>query len=352
MIGAVFGEWAGADSGLGPPDPRSPPPSCSTALTLRRDRRPLGDARSACSGCCRWWSGASWWDAASEIRARRSETPRMRQRVVGLRLDRSPRPRVAGGRRAAARRRRTGRGEPEQFDLTLDFYVNPDHAGIYTALDRGYFERRRARGRAARPLRPLGADQAGRRGPRRPGDLLRARGAARPRPGPRRGRGRRAGRRAADLADLAAGGGDPRRPDLDGKTVATAGIPYQTDYLETILATAGLTADDVKQVDVGFNLLPALLAGRADAILGGFRNIEGVDLAQRGRRPPRRARGPARGPHLRRARAGRQGRAGRGRPRGDPPVHRRARTGTRDAVADPAAATDAILRATTTSTRS
>ena len=39
------------------------------------------------------------------------------------------------------------------------------------------------------------------------------------------------------------------------------------------------------QVDVGLNLLPALLGGQADAILGGFRNIEGVDLADARREP-------------------------------------------------------------------
>ena len=49
--------------------------------------------------------------------------------------------------------------------------------------------------------------------------------------------------------------------------------------------SAGLSTDDVTQVDVGLNLLPALLSGRADAILGGFLNIEGVDLAERGSDP-------------------------------------------------------------------
>jgi len=32
-----------------------------------------------------------------------------------------------------------GGAEAEPFDLALDFYVNPDHAGIYMALGRGYF---------------------------------------------------------------------------------------------------------------------------------------------------------------------------------------------------------------------
>jgi putative hydroxymethylpyrimidine transport system substrate-binding protein len=73
--------------------------------------------------------------------------------------------------------------------------------------------------------------------------------------------------------------------DLDGKTIATAGIPYQSDYLETVLATAGLSPSDVDEVNVGFNLLPAVIGGRADAMLGGFRNVEGVDLRLRGLNP-------------------------------------------------------------------
>ncbi len=43
----------------------------------------------------------------------------------------------------------------------------------------------------------------------------------------------------------------------------------------------------MKQIDVGLNLLPAMLSGSADAMLGGFRNVEGVDLRERGKRPDR-----------------------------------------------------------------
>ena len=46
--------------------------------------------------------------------------------------------------------------------------------------------------------------------------------------------------------------------DLRGKTIATAGIPYQDAYLKTILARANLSPADVKTVNVGFGLLPAL----------------------------------------------------------------------------------------------
>jgi putative hydroxymethylpyrimidine transport system substrate-binding protein len=72
---------------------------------------------------------------------------------------------------------------------------------------------------------------------------------------------------------------------LRGKTIATAGIPYQDAYLKTILARAHLSPSDVNAVNVGFSLLPALVSGKAQAMLGGFSNVEGVDLRVRGEDP-------------------------------------------------------------------
>jgi putative hydroxymethylpyrimidine transport system substrate-binding protein len=73
--------------------------------------------------------------------------------------------------------------------------------------------------------------------------------------------------------------------DLRGKTIATAGIPYQDAFLKTILARANLSPSEVKAVDVGFGLLPALVGGSAQAMLGGYLNVEGVDLRERGKHP-------------------------------------------------------------------
>lgn len=73
--------------------------------------------------------------------------------------------------------------------------------------------------------------------------------------------------------------------DLEGKTVGTAGIPYQKAYLDTIAKSAGIPPSSIKQVDVGFNLNPALVSGRVDATLGGFWNVEGAELQQKNRDP-------------------------------------------------------------------
>jgi putative hydroxymethylpyrimidine transport system substrate-binding protein len=73
--------------------------------------------------------------------------------------------------------------------------------------------------------------------------------------------------------------------DLKGKTVGTAGIDYQHAYLQTILDKANVPQSSVKERNVGFNLVPALVSGKVDAILGGFWNYEAIDLQQRGKHP-------------------------------------------------------------------
>ena len=79
----------------------------------------------------------------------------------------------------------TASPEPQQLDLVLDWFPNPDHAAIYEAIDKGYF------GEVGLDIQPsavrsLGAAQTGRRRASRPGDLLRARGV----PGARAGAAR------------------------------------------------------------------------------------------------------------------------------------------------------------------
>lgn len=73
--------------------------------------------------------------------------------------------------------------------------------------------------------------------------------------------------------------------DLKGKTIAIPGLSFQRDLLETVLADAGLTLNDVKVENVEYELVPALVKGEADAIFGGTWNVEGVELETRGLNP-------------------------------------------------------------------
>jgi putative hydroxymethylpyrimidine transport system substrate-binding protein len=72
---------------------------------------------------------------------------------------------------------------------------------------------------------------------------------------------------------------------LAGKTVGTAGIPYQAAELKTALQTAHVAPASVREVNVGFNLVPAMLSGKVAATLGGFWNYEAIQLQQMHKRP-------------------------------------------------------------------
>src|SRR5438067_9471550 len=73
--------------------------------------------------------------------------------------------------------------------------------------------------------------------------------------------------------------------DLKGRTIGITGVPSDYATLDTALRFVALTRKDVKVVTVGYNLLPALLAHRVDAVLGVYRNVEGVQLELRGLHP-------------------------------------------------------------------
>jgi putative hydroxymethylpyrimidine transport system substrate-binding protein len=174
---------------------------------------------------------------------------------------------------------------PQPFSLELDWYVNPDHAGIYTALERGFFRQAgldldpQTPSDPSAPIKEVAAGRVDLAISYEPEVLL-------------------AADKGLDVEAVAAVVDSPltslislpeagiaSAADLNGKTVGTAGIPYQSDYLETIMQTAGLSPSSAKEVNVGLNLLPGLIGGRVDAILGGFQNIEGVDLRLRGLDP-------------------------------------------------------------------
>lgn len=173
-------------------------------------------------------------------------------------------------------------GAAERLELMLDFFPNADHAPIYAAEAGGHFAdvgldvAIRQPPDPAAPLKQVTAGRVDMAISYEP-EVLRA--------------------RDKGLAVIAVGAlvqapltsiislpqADIRRPeDLDGKVVGTAGLDYQSAYLDSIARKAGI---EVEHRDVGFNLSGALLAERVDATLGAFWNYEGTDLRLRGRNP-------------------------------------------------------------------
>jgi putative hydroxymethylpyrimidine transport system substrate-binding protein len=170
--------------------------------------------------------------------------------------------------------------------LALDWYPNANHAGIYLALDRGYFKEAGLAVEVFTPADPTTVLQtvgAGRDtfGISYQNDVLQARTQEVP---------------VVSIAGIVQHplnclmvleASDIRSPaDLAGKTVAIAGVPSDEAYLDTILRSAGLSIDDVEVVNVGYDLMPAVFSGRADAAIGVYWTHETI-LAEREGNPVR-----------------------------------------------------------------
>jgi putative hydroxymethylpyrimidine transport system substrate-binding protein len=173
----------------------------------------------------------------------------------------------------------------QRFQLMLDYFPNADHAPIYAAQARGYFKEAgldlkiRQPSDPAAPIKQVAAGRVDLAVSYEP-EVLRARSN---------------GLHVVAVGALVRGpltsiislpkAHIDRPADLKGKTVGTAGIDYQHAYLQTILEHANVSQNSVKERNVGFNLVPALVSGKVDAILGGFWNYEAVDLEQSGKKP-------------------------------------------------------------------
>ncbi len=66
--------------------------------------------------------------------------------------------------------------------------------------------------------------------------------------------------------------------DLKGKTVGYSVAGYETALLGTMLESAGLKLDDVKLVNVNFALTQPLIGGQVDAVVGAYRNVEFYEM--------------------------------------------------------------------------
>jgi putative hydroxymethylpyrimidine transport system substrate-binding protein len=169
--------------------------------------------------------------------------------------------------------------------LMLDFFPNADHAALYAAISHGDFRavgldvQPQTPADPAEPLKLLAAGRVDMAISYEPELLL----------------ARDQGLKLVSVAALVQrpltsiialpGSHVGKVADLAGKTVGTAGIPYQTAELQTALQSAGVRPAQVKQVNVGFNLVPAMLSGKVAATLGGFWNYEAIQLQQLHKQP-------------------------------------------------------------------
>jgi putative hydroxymethylpyrimidine transport system substrate-binding protein len=168
---------------------------------------------------------------------------------------------------------------PERVTLTLDWYPNADHAGIYAAQAEGLFEDAGLEVEIQQPSDPTAVLQLVAAGQSEFGisyenEMTNA-----------------AAREVPVMAIMQeplnsiisleeAGITVPE--DLAGKTVGYAGQSFGAAVLDTVLREAGEDPASVEKINVGLDLRPALTSKRVDAVVNAYWNIEAVELAQEG----------------------------------------------------------------------
>ena len=175
-----------------------------------------------------------------------------------------------------------GDSERDKVVVALDWFPNADHAGLYTAQAKGFFEDEGLDVELQVPANPEDPPKFVATGrvdiavSYQP-DVIQA--------------------KAQGLPITAVGAivnvplnsiqvlkdsGIASPADLAGKKIAYPGIPSNEAYLDTVLRKAGVDPASIELVNVGFDLGPALRGKRVDATIGSYWNVEAVEAELKG----------------------------------------------------------------------
>lgn len=72
--------------------------------------------------------------------------------------------------------------------------------------------------------------------------------------------------------------------DLKGKKIGFSVSGFEDAMLGQMLRSQGLSVDDVELINVNFALSPSLMAGQVDAVIGGYRNFELTQIELEGKK--------------------------------------------------------------------
>ncbi|MGC7559985.1 ABC transporter substrate-binding protein [Pasteurella sp. PK-2025] len=162
----------------------------------------------------------------------------------------------------------------EKLTLLLDWFVNPDHAAIIVAQQKGYFAQQGLEVDIVEPADPslppklVAAGKADLAVDYQPQLQI----------------------QVAEALPLIRVGTLVATPlnslivlekseikslaDLKGKKIGYSVSGFEDSLLKAMLASANLTEKDVQMVNVNWSLSPSLINGQVDAVIGGFRNFE------------------------------------------------------------------------------
>jgi putative hydroxymethylpyrimidine transport system substrate-binding protein len=173
-------------------------------------------------------------------------------------------------------------GDLDRVTLTLDWYPNADHTGIYAAQAEGYFEDAGLEVDIQQPSDPSAVLQLVAAGQSDFGVSY-------------ENEMTNAAARDVPVKSIMAIMQEPLNSiislkeagitspeDLAGKKVGYAGQSFGSAVLDTVLREAGEDPSSVEKINVGEDLRSALTSKRVDAIVDAYWNIEAVELAQEG----------------------------------------------------------------------
>lgn len=175
---------------------------------------------------------------------------------------------------------------PTRLTVALDWFPNPDHVGLYYALDKGFWAERGLEVELKTPSDPSAGLKLVSAGDfdlaiYYTADTFFAAEQGIP---------------VVAVASLvpvtlnsliSLGDSDVTGPgDLAGATIGVSGLPFDDAVVKTLREAQGLDGDEVKVVNVGFNLEPSLLTRRVDAIIGAYFNIEATSIEIKTGEPP------------------------------------------------------------------
>ena len=162
----------------------------------------------------------------------------------------------------------------EKMTVLLDWFVNPDHAPLYVALEQGYFADAGLEVELIAPADPndppklVAAEKADLAVSYQPQLHLQV------------AEGLPLVRIATLVATplntllVLADGPVQSIADLKGRTVGYSVGGFEDALLGAMLERHGLGIDDVTLVNVNFSLSPSILSGQVDAVIGAYRNFE------------------------------------------------------------------------------
>ena len=173
---------------------------------------------------------------------------------------------------------------PDKIKLALDWYPNANHAGLYVAMEKGYFSEEDLEVEMYTPVDPSTVNQTVAAGADDFGinyqpDLLIARSRDVP---------------VVSIVGLVQhplnsvqalkSSGITRPRDLVGKTVGYPGIPTNEPLLDTMLKHDGVAGglDEVELLNVGFDLAAVLINGTVDACIGCYFSHESILIENEG----------------------------------------------------------------------